>query len=393
MRRRLLKHLAAQGLRATGADRLIGAWSGSARRPLVLCYHRVVEDVRRHPWSAPAMLVSLRTLEAQLDWIGRRYRFVGLDELAAGLEGANAGRAKPHAAITFDDGYADAYHHAFPLLKRKGIPAGFFVVTGTAGTDRLLPHDELFVLLRRIAEERGPAGLAAALARGGVEERLHPPAAGAVVGRTALVELSERLLGTLPLRSVRRLLHSFRRDASLPEELRDELRAMSWPMIAELDRSGMTIGCHTHNHRILSHEPRTRVVEVLRRSKAALEERLGHPVRHLAYPNGQFSAASVEAAATAGFRYAYSICSHRYPARPLLAIPRRVFWEGTTAGLRGGFSPAVASCQVQGVFDALRPCPWDHGIDAPEARGAAPAPEPEGFLDDTAVSRREAVAS
>ena len=390
--RRLVKHLGAHGLRATGAHRLIGALNGSSRQPLVVCYHRVVEDVRRHPWSAPAMLISLPTLEAQLDWIGRRYRFVGLDELAAYLAdpgrapGGNGpgrggpGRSRPLAAVTFDDGYADVYRNALPLLRRKGIPAAFFVVTGTAGTDRLLPHDELYALLRRVAEERGAAGLAATLERGGVGDGFPARAVASPVEQTALVELSERLLGSLELRAVRRLIHSLCREAALPEELRDELRAMSWPMIAELDRAGMTVGCHTHSHRILALEPRRKVVEVLARSKAVLEERLGHEVAHLAYPNGQFSAASVEAAAAAGFRYAYSICAHRYDPRPLLAIPRRVFWEGTMAGLRGGFSPAVAACQVRGVFDAARPCRFDHGG------------EHSGSVRDDAGSRPEGVA-
>ena len=59
------------------------------------------------------MLTSRRMLEAQLDWIGRRFRFVSLDELGAQL-GGRARPAAPLAAVTFDDGYRDVYEHGVP---------------------------------------------------------------------------------------------------------------------------------------------------------------------------------------------------------------------------------------------------------------------------------------
>ncbi|HUP41801.1 MAG TPA: polysaccharide deacetylase family protein [Thermoanaerobaculia bacterium] len=367
MIRRVVKDVGARAIHASRADRLIGALTGRSREPLVLCYHRVVEDVRRHPWSAPPMLVGLRTLEAQLDWIGRRYRFVGLDELGAQLEGRSgraAGdgpvRGRPLAAVTFDDGYADVYHHAFPLLRRKGIPAGFFVVTGLVGTGLLQPHDELFVLLREAGRELGSPRLA----------RLLGPFRTAA-GRAAeigegdsprrFVELAEGLLGVLSRSELRGLIRSLRRHVEVPDRLRDELRAVDWAMLAEMDREGVTIGSHTRSHLILANEPEPELSSELVGSKRRLEERLGHAVPHLAYPNGQFSVAVVDAAAAAGYRYGYTTCSHRDAVRPLLTIPRRTFWERSTAGLDGAFSPALAACQVRGVLDPARPCPWDHG--------------------------------
>lgn len=379
MIRRAVKTAAAFGLHATGADRLIGALGGRGRPPLVLCYHRVVEDARAHPWSAPAMLVGRDTLERQLDWVGRRFEFVGLDELARGLEDGGS-FDRPVAAVTFDDGYSDVYHHAFPLLAAKGIPAAFFVVTDVLGTARLHAHDELYALLCGTAERVGEPGLAGMLTRVGLGALwLRCPHEGPTEVRYAI--LTETLLRTLPRRRVQRLLRRLRRVASVPEDVRDELRPMSWRMVAELHAAGMTIGSHTRSHRVLPNEAAGEVLLELIGSKQVLEERLGTRIDHLSYPDGQFGPGALAAAEAAGYRYAYTTCSHRSAARPLLTIPRRTFWEGTTAGF-GEFSPAIAACQVEGVFEHFRPCRCDHGPRRAPAE-ELPAIGPFSFLGGT----------
>ena len=110
-------------------------------------YHRVVEDFASSAeTSIPSMLVSRQMLERHLDWIGRRFRFVSLDELGARLDASDS-RDDPIAAITFDDGYRDFYDHALPLLKQKGIPAAVFVVTDLVGTTaRASPRQALSLL-------------------------------------------------------------------------------------------------------------------------------------------------------------------------------------------------------------------------------------------------------
>src|SRR5207244_13385113 len=93
-------------------------------------------------------VTSRRMLERQLAWIGRHFRFISLDELCPRLE-CGESFDEPVAAITFDDGYRDVYDHAFPLLKRKGIPWAVFVVTGLIGTSRLQSYDKLYLLIAR----------------------------------------------------------------------------------------------------------------------------------------------------------------------------------------------------------------------------------------------------
>ncbi|MDD2903784.1 MAG: polysaccharide deacetylase family protein [Syntrophales bacterium] len=56
------------------------------------------------------------------------YVFVSLDEIYNILKGQNID--KKFVAITFDDGYEDIYNHAYPILKREGIPFAINITTG-----------------------------------------------------------------------------------------------------------------------------------------------------------------------------------------------------------------------------------------------------------------------
>src|SRR6478752_443816 len=134
MIRNWIKSSAASVLCRTRMDQVVGSSSGARRVPLVLGYHRVVENFASSAeTSIPSLLVSRQMLERHLDWIGKRYRFVDLNELGARLESGDI-EDKPIAAVTFDDGYSDFYDQARPLLQKKGIPAAVFVVTGLVGT-------------------------------------------------------------------------------------------------------------------------------------------------------------------------------------------------------------------------------------------------------------------
>jgi hypothetical protein len=226
--RALLKAGLARGLSATGVTRAYSELSGAAGRPLVIGYHRVVENFDASAReSIPAMLISSRMLEAHLDWIGRRYRFVSLDELATILETGITPK-KPVAAVTFDDGYRDIYHHALPLLRRKGIPAGVFLVTELTGTSRIPLHDRLYLLLHRAEQlpSLGPAEVVRMLRRLDLPDRDLARRLAQVKGIARLGALSRRFLrmiccGWSPLQST----SSSREPAVSPAELGNGARA------------------------------------------------------------------------------------------------------------------------------------------------------------------------
>lgn len=350
----------AWGLHCTGADRLFEAASGSARLPLVLGYHRVVESFESGAKGVlPGMIISRRMLEQQLDWLGRRFRFLSLGELGAKLE-AGERFSVPVAAVTFDDGYADVYEHALPLLRRKGIPAAVFVVTGVVESGRLQLYDRLHVLLSRVFSRSPSAN--AEVTRLVADLDLALPEAVAREGLPADPFAALRvLLEALPRTGLVRVAGALESLTSIDESAFPDLRPMSWEMLREMHRAGTTIGSHTRSHAVLTREDPSEVYEEAAASRRDLERELGIAAEHFAYPDGGFDDVAVAAVARAGYRFAYTTCAHRDPRRPLLTIPRRMLWEASCLGVGKRFSAAVLSCQAAGIFERLVPCGHEHG--------------------------------
>jgi peptidoglycan/xylan/chitin deacetylase (PgdA/CDA1 family) len=73
--------------------------------------------------------------------------------------------------------------------------------------------------------------------------------------------------------------------------------ALTWSQLAEAVSTGLvTVGSHTHSHADLSRATEREAEEEMRRSKDLIEDRLGVPCRHFAYPWAVASAASERAA-------------------------------------------------------------------------------------------------
>ncbi len=361
--RGLVKTGGAAALAWSRLGRLVGSWRGLKHMPLVVGYHRVVKDFdRSNSLSIPPMLTSARTFEQHLDWIGLRYRFVSLDELATRLGNGDT-TGKPVAAITFDDGYRDVYENAFPILKRKGIPSAVFAVTDLIGTDRLQVHDELHLRLSAmlmqpcaIREDRW-RGLVATL---GLTDQQSKQLTRQLIDANETFQATRALLETVNQGAIERFLVALRGRVSLQEDELEDFRMLDWDMLAEMVAAGVTVGSHTRSHALLANETPEVLREEVEGSRRELEQRLGVPIRHFAYPDGRFNASAIQAVADAGYRTAYTICAHRDQAHPLLTISRKMLWEKACMNGLGRFSPAILNCQVNGIFDPADKCRTQH---------------------------------
>ncbi len=96
-------------------------------------YHRIDVSLSARDPVTVHLTVMASAFEAQLRALhGAGYRSLTLDDLWAALV-EHVPVPPRRVVLTFDDGYEDNYTVAFPLLRRYGFVAAFFIVTSTVG--------------------------------------------------------------------------------------------------------------------------------------------------------------------------------------------------------------------------------------------------------------------
>jgi peptidoglycan/xylan/chitin deacetylase (PgdA/CDA1 family) len=325
-------------------------------RPLVIGYHRIVEDYEAEAKvEMPSMLTSVGMFERHLDCLARSFRFVSLDEIGEHLLNGIP-FSEPVAAITFDDGYQDVYELALPILERKGIPAAMFVVTDLVGRPAWQIHDKLYHLVAKAFRSwNDPRSKMF-----GLLSDLGLPAHD-LTRRSAVVNpmvAVSTLLPELRQADVRRLMTGL--ELCVGNGFHNVPLTVTWEMVHDIRRRGFTIGSHTRTHVSLPVESPERIAAELQESKAELESHLAGPIDHFAYPGGHFNSSVVDAVARAGYRFAYTACSHDDPRCPLLTIHRLLLWQGSSVNGDGEFIPEILSCQAHDLWPPARRCERVH---------------------------------
>jgi len=312
------------------ANRYTGRFSRSSSASLrlrsapvstIFRYHRVNDD---HDPFLTALPVA--RFSAQMEYLARHFQVVSLDQLASGLP-QTAGD-KSCVAVTFDDGYRDNFIHAFPVLKKIGIPATIFLTTGYIESGRLPWYDQVrlaFKLtLRRRLSLRAVGGPDAPL--GNEDQRLE--AMARTLSWLRVIDEQERLVG---------LPYMFN-ELGVPSLLNLPATMLGWDQIRQMKKDGISFGAHTVTHPALGGLPSSRLKEEILGSKRTIENRLQTPVRHFAYPFGKqsdFGWQAKQVIQAAGFQTAVTtIPGVNGPGQDLLEL-RRMSLDEPDLGMFG----------------------------------------------------------
>lgn len=235
---------------------------------LILGYHAVAPGRGASRWTA----VTAGALRLQLSWLRRRYRVLPLSEVVA--HWASGAPLPPcTAAITFDDGYRDAYTLAFPLLQELAVPATVFVATGFVDGTARLWADWVRQLFESTAAPR--------LAWDGRTVPLGTPV--------------QRRLGAAAVVWALKSMPAGRKAAAIADlELQlgrpsaADAVPVTWEQLRAMHASGLfEVGSHSVSHEILSQLDAAAQEAEVSRSCARIAAQLGTPCRLFAYPNGR----------------------------------------------------------------------------------------------------------
>jgi peptidoglycan/xylan/chitin deacetylase (PgdA/CDA1 family) len=278
----------------------------------VLMYHRVAEL----PTDVWKIAVSPEHFEQQMQLLQRAATVVSVPELVEQLRRRKLKRNS--IALTFDDGYADNYLVAKPVLDAYKLPATFFIASGH--TDQVCGFwsDELesLILLTPILPATAPDFLAltpeSSLALGAAchlteeERRLHrawdacaePPP----TRRSALFLSLYQHLQPLAHSEQQQALYHLRQWAGVETDTRPDYGGMSSQQLRSLAAGGLhTLGVHTVSHPALaSHSPAVQQQELLD-NRAFVEQLSGKPAELVAYPYGIYNHDTLAVAGAMGF--------------------------------------------------------------------------------------------
>lgn len=229
----------------------------SKYQPRILMYHRLNQ-------KEDGQGITPQQFEEHLIFLKYYFKILTLE--ASLLRHKRSGR--PSLALTFDDGYSDFYHFAWPLLKKHQVPATLFVTTKFIAGEQWLWPDKLRFILNS-AEKNKSLSTA-------TKTQLH------------WSKIADELLTLTPKQQnffLDKLAEEHK--INVPALPTEEFSPLTWQQLKTMQDEGLDIQCHTHSHPILALLNEDELEEELSTSLKLIKENLGKEAWALAYPNGR----------------------------------------------------------------------------------------------------------
>jgi peptidoglycan/xylan/chitin deacetylase (PgdA/CDA1 family) len=261
-------------------------------KALIVTYHRFTHD-------DADIKTAARAFAEQLDYLTHYYQVVPLSFIAERLAARQSLPANV-AAITIDDGYSDAYDIAFPLLRRRKLPAAMFVVTEFVDQKRWLWTDKLRYLVAHAAARS-------------IEGRLDDNEFCVEFERGDSIFCSADKVNSLlkavaddeKEAAIARMAAAF--GVELPVAPPPEYASVTWEQVREMSAAGIEIGSHTATHPILPNVSLEHVRRELVESRQRIAAEIGRSVDLFCYPNGDYNDVVMREAERAGYTCAVTV--------------------------------------------------------------------------------------
>ena len=252
----------------------------------VLMYHRF-------SFEPDARRISVNDFAAHLGYLKKHCRVLSLTEA---VERMGEESLPPNAVvITIDDGYADSFDIAFPLLRKFDLPATVYAVTDFLDGKCWLWTDLMRFLLSNTKSENLE-----------IEFANDDQIEAKLTDKNDKYEIAGRINARL------KKLPNAEKDAKIAEiaeALKVEIpekpiagyAPISWTQAREMDAGKVEIESHTRTHPILTNIGESELVDELQTSKTRLENQLQKTIKHFCYPNGSLNETAAEAVKRAGY--------------------------------------------------------------------------------------------
>lgn len=234
-----------------------------SRQPVIFPFYHTVSD---QPLAHVSHLYPLRTekeFEQDLEEMLRCFEPISLGDY---MGGKRMSEGKRYMVLTFDDGLAGCHQVIAPLLRKKGIPAAFFLNNHFIDNRGLFYRYKASLLIERIRTDKEALKKVAdylSIPQGRVEESLH-------LIREDQISLLDVLIGEVEV------------DVDL--YMKDSPVYLSSKQVMELVQWGFEIGGHSPNHADFSKLKPKEIISQLSSSIGDLQHRFQVSTRYFSFP-------------------------------------------------------------------------------------------------------------
>lgn len=273
------------------------------KKGVILMYHRVT-TLEYDPWQ---LAVTPDRFAEHMQVI-KKYG-LPVQMSAMGENSEEVSSADNQIVVTFDDGYADNFHNAKPILEKEEVPATFFIVSGVINSREEYWWDELERII--LAAPALPEVFEVTIAG----EQFSFPIISESSGKLQTYKLGEmdiphnntaltqdqlyftlwRILSLLSLEEKKAALRQIALWSKNPLTTRSTYLPMTTQELLSLARCPLfEIGAHTASHPILPNVSLQEQEQEIGRSKRDLEKILRRKITSFSYPHGAYTDKTVQ---------------------------------------------------------------------------------------------------
>lgn len=295
---------------------------------MIVMFHTINEDEKvgsrlvkkpRFEMSTTGFVTLIKYL------LDKGYSFISMEELYGAItRNDSEACTRPFAVFTFDDGYADVFNCAFPILQHYQIPFTLYLTTGYP--------DQVIIHLSEAVEE---------VVRNRPIVRIQN-GQDTLSFDTSSLERKQQSFSQIEKYLWTKFSTIQQMAAALGIEMANYVQhGLSWEQIMLMSKSPLcTIGAHTITHPDLTTLFDDELREELIEPKKCIERQLGIEVRHFAYPFGKFSSLVREEAIKAGYKTIVTTqsCYLDLKTMDVFSLPRVCADESLIGGKHGTYS-------------------------------------------------------
>lgn len=331
----MIKDFAKRTILASGALRLAASFRGASA--VILMYHSVLPDPSEQADSLGGIVHSELAFRGQMELLARDFHPISLELLLEHVRGGE-NLPKRSVAVTFDDGYADNYEVAMPILNQVGIPATFYATVDCIDNRKIPWPSRLRFAFRKTKLKAWTDSQAKAWNLGN--------AGGREDAFLAMCDVCCKQSDARQEEFVHRVEQEL--EACLPDEAGSLM--MSYDQLRALTRNGHVVGSHSMTHPNMAYLNEDEALRELTESKRRLESQLEGPIKHFSYPcpalSPHWSARTVEHSRAAGYESAVTTDSGLACKGDNPLCLKRIVPTKTVEGLRWNLESAFAGRPV-----------------------------------------------